>query len=164
MNSPPRKRPTRSWALGFSIHNGARPDHLRPKNSNPSSCAASARFDCDGLVLPRMRDADAVAAAIIASGAIDRDSIFGGLNGWRFYQGKWYAARGSTFHQVPVHDMQAWLFRLLLKCVLVNRAGRLRPFVTNQRNVCAVRCALGRALTVCDDPTRKLAVVGGERD
>ena len=164
MNSPPRKRPTRSWALGFSTCNGARPDRLRPENSNPSSCAASARFDCDGLVLPRMRGADAVAAAIIASGALDRDSIWGHLTGWRLYRRKWYAARGGTFHQVPVHDMQAWLFQLLLKCVLVSRGGRLRPFVTNQRNVRAVRCALGRALTVCDDPTRKLAAVGGERD
>lgn len=164
MNSPSRKSPAAARGLGSSICNGGRPDHLRLKNSNPFALPASARFDCDGLVLPRLRDADAVAAAIVASGAIDRDSIWGGLNGWRFYQGKWYAARGGEIRQTPRFDMDAWVCHLLLKCLVVNRAGRVQFSNPRQANVRAVRCALGRALTVCDDPTRKLVAVGGAHD
>lgn len=157
MNSPPRKSPTAAWGLENNFRLG------RHEDNTALALPASARFDRDGLVLPSLRDADAVATAIIASGVLDRDTIFGRLNGWRLYQGKWYAECGGKIRRTPRADMDTWLSCLLYKCVVVSRGGRLRPFNARRASVSAVRCALGRALTVCDDPMRELVAAGGDR-
>jgi len=156
--STPRKSPAAARGLDDNFRLG------RPEDNTALALPASARFDCDGLVLPSLRDADAVAAAIIASGVLDRDSIFGRLNGWRLYRGKWYAACGGKIRRTPRADMDTWLSCLLFKCVVVSGGGHLRPFNPLRVRVRAVRCALGRALTVCDDPMRELAAAGGDRD
>lgn len=153
MSAPPRKSPAgrrgskNNFRLGRQVERSA----FAPP--------ASARFDPDGLMLPHAKNADAVAAAIIASGAVNRDSIFGRLNGWQLYRGMWYARSGSKFHRASRDDMDAWVYHLLLKCVVVTRAGRLRPFLVRQASVRAVRCALGRALMVCEDPMQELPAV-----
>lgn len=153
MKRPPRKSPAGRRGSKSNFRLG------RQVERSAFALPASARFDPDGLVLPRTKDADAVAAAIIASGAVNRDSIFGRLNGWRLYKGEWYAQCGGKFHRMSKADMDAWLYHLLLKCVVVTRAGRLRPFSVRQASLRAVRCAMGRALTTCEDPMLALPAV-----
>ena len=165
MRTPPRKSPAGGRGLG----NSTCPGRSGRRDYSASVLPASARFDSVGLLLPSMRDASAIAAAIIISGALDielKNSRADGWSlyrGWRLYQGKWFAVHGRKTRRMAGHDMEAWLFHLLAKCVVVDRAGRMRPFNTRRANVRAVRCAMGRALTVCEDPMRELTVTGVSR-
>jgi hypothetical protein len=164
MSKPQRKSPAGRRGLGNSTCLGRRDDYTA------TALPASVRFDSDGLVLPcprrvlNPRDADAVSAAIIASGALDDDPTDSRPNGWRLYRGKWFGEYGGKTYRTSHCDVDTWLHCLLSKCIVIDRAGRMRPFLVLGANVRAVRCALGRALTVHVDPMRELAAVGDDRD
>ncbi len=154
MSKPKRTSPAGRRGLGKNTTcPGRRADYTVP------ALPASARFDSDGLLIPCPRsmltanDADAVAAVIKGCGLLNDDPSNSCPYGWRTYRRKWFVAyRGKTY-RASRDDVNAWLSELLSKCLTVDCAGRLRPFLVLRVNVSAVRCSLGRALAVREDLT-----------
>jgi hypothetical protein len=109
-----------------------------------------------------MSDAEGTANVIVASGSLDSATAYSRLHHFRFYRGKWFADYDGVTYHISKYDVDARLHNLLSKCLVVDRGGRLRPFNLRRSNVSAVRCAMSRALTVCEDPVRELAAVGGD--
>jgi hypothetical protein len=164
MSKPRRKAQLRRLGLGSRSCPGGRRD------STAIGPPASLNVDSGSLVLPCRRrtldakDADAVAAVLMASGMLNQGFANGRLKGWQFYHGKWYVKRDGKTVWGCREDLSMYLHRLLRSCVLVDRAGRLRPFHPVRANIDAVRRALRRALTVHEDPMRALPAVRGIHD
>jgi hypothetical protein len=161
MSASPKKRPAGQRASENNFRLGGR------VNYTATVPPASRNFDSGSFVLPCRRrtldakDADAVAAVLMASGMLNQGFANGRLKGWQFYHGKWYVKRDGKTVCGCREDLSMYLHRLLQRCVLVDRAGRLRPFHPNRANIDAVRRALRRALTVHEDPMLSLPVVRG---
>jgi hypothetical protein len=154
MSTPPKKS---------SAHERSKNSisHLDREDYTATSFPASAKFGSGGLILPRERDASGAAQVIVASGPLDSATAYSRLHHFRFYRGKWFADCDGATYRISKYDVDARLHNLLSKCLVVDRAGRLRPFNLRRSNVSTVRCAMSRALTVCEEPMRELAAAGG---
>lgn len=156
MSTRPKESPAGRRGLENSTCPGGREDYTAPEDP------ASAKFGSNSLLLGRMSDAEGTANVIVASGSLDSATAYSRLHHFRFYRGKWFADYDGVTYHISKYDVDARLHNLLSKCLVVDRGGRLRPFNLRRSNVSAVRCAMSRALTVCEDPVRELAAVGGD--
>lgn len=157
MNNPQRKSPAGRRGLENSTCPRGREDYSATERS------ASAKFGSNSLLLGRMSDAEGTAHVIVASGSLDSYSTDSRLHHFRVYRGKWFADYKGATYRISKCDVDARLHIVLSRCLVVDRAGRLRPFNLRQSNVSAVRCAMARTLTVCEDPMLELAAAGGDR-